>query len=64
MIILPHLKDVGAYMAVGIVFLTPFPRRIYERLKNNRVASVLLMLILFWISVYFIFVEGANPMVY
>ena len=61
---LPHLKDVGAYMAVGIVFLTPFPRRIYERLKNNRVASVLLMLILFWISVYFIFVEGANPMVY
>jgi alginate O-acetyltransferase complex protein AlgI len=61
---LPHIKDVGAYMAVGIVFLTPLPRRIYERFKGNLLFSILLMLILFWVSVYFIFVEGANPMVY
>jgi hypothetical protein len=51
-------------MAVGIVFLTPLPRRIYERFKGNLLFSILLMLILFWVSVYFIFVEGANPMVY
>ena len=61
---LPHLGDVGAYMAVGVLFLLPIPRRIYEKLKENRVISVILMLILFWLSVYFIFVEGANPMVY
>lgn len=59
-----HLKDVGVYMAVGIIFLTPVPRRIYEKLKSYRFISILLMLILFWISVYFIFCEGANPMVY
>ena len=62
--ILVHLKDVGAYMVVGIVFLTPLPRRIYEKISNIKPLSVLLMLVLFWLSVYFIFCEGANPMVY
>ncbi len=59
-----HVKDVGVFMAAGVVFLTPLPRNIYEKLKANRFISVLLMLALFWISVYFIFCEGANPMVY
>ena len=61
---MPHVKDVGVFMAVGVVFLTPLPRNVYEKLKSNRFVSILLMLVLFWISVYFIFCEGANPMVY
>ncbi len=61
---LPLLKDVGVYMAVGVIFLTPLPRRIYESLKPRKGIWVVLMLILFWLSVYLIFVEGANPMVY
>ncbi len=59
-----HVKDVGAYMAVGLIFLTPLPRRIYERIKNIKPLSIALMLVLFWLSVYLIFCEGANPMVY
>lgn len=59
-----HLKDVGVYMAVGVIFLTPVPRRIYEKYKNIKPLAVILMLALFWISVYLIFCEGANPMVY
>ncbi len=59
-----HLKDVGAYMAVGLVFLTSLPRRIYEKIKNIKLLAVVLMLIFFWLSVYLIFIEGANPMVY
>ena len=61
---LPLLKDVGVYMAIGVIFLTPLPRRIYESLKPRKGIWVVLMLILFWLSVYLIFVEGANPMVY
>ena len=59
-----HVKDVGIFMAVGVIFVTPLPRYVYERLKANRFISILLMLALFWISVYLIFCEGANPMVY
>ena len=61
---IPHIKDVGVFMIVGCVFLTPLPRNIYEKLKASKVASIILMLALFWISVYFIYCEGANPMVY
>ena len=59
-----HLKDVGAYMAVGVVFLTPLPRRVYEKFKNIKPLAIAVMLALFWLSVYLIFCEGANPMVY
>lgn len=59
-----HLKDVGAYMAVGVIFLTPLPRKLYEKYRNNKPLAVAVMLILFWLSVYLIFCEGANPMVY
>ena len=61
---IPHIKDVGVFMTVGCVFLTPLPRNIYEKLKAKRAVSILLMLVLFWLSVYFIYCEGANPMVY
>ena len=59
-----HVKDVGAYMAVGVIFLTPWPRAVYERIKNIKPLAVAVMLALFWLSVYLIFCEGANPMVY
>lgn len=59
-----HLKDVGIYMAVGVIFLTPLPRRVYEKIKNIKPVAIAVMLALFWLSVYLIFCEGANPMVY
>ena len=59
-----HFKDVGVYMAVGFIFLTPLPRRVYDKFKNIKPLAVVVMLVLFWLSVYLIFCEGANPMVY
>ncbi len=58
------LKDMGIFMAIGAVFLTPLPRRIYEKFKDNKPLAITVMLVLFWLSVYLIFCEGANPMVY
>ena len=59
-----HINDVGVYMAVGAVFLTPLPRKVYEKCKNIKPLAITVMLALFWLSVYLIFCEGANPMVY
>ena len=56
--------DTGIFMVIGAVFLTPLPRRIYEKIKYNKLLTVPVMLVLFWLSVYLIFCEGANPMVY
>ena len=58
------LEDTGVFMAVGVVFLTPLPRRIYEKVQSFKPLTVTVMLLLFWLSVYLIFCEGANPMVY
>ena len=58
------LKDTGIFAVIGVIFLTPLPRRIYERFKDNKLLTVTVMLVLFWLSVYLIFCEGANPMVY
>lgn len=58
------LRDVGAYMVVGMIFLTPLPRKLYERFRHIKPLALTVMLILFWLSVYLIFCEGANPMVY
>ncbi len=59
-----HIGDSGAYMAVGLIFLTPLPRRIFERIQRKRGLAVIITLALFWLSVYLIICEGANPMVY
>ncbi len=58
------LEDVGLYMAAGLVFLTPLPRRIFEKLRSVKPLAVAIALILFWLSVYVIITEGSNPMVY
>ena len=36
----------------------------YEKYKNIKPLGITVMLVLFWLSVYLIFCEGANPMVY
>ncbi len=58
------IKDVGAYMVVGLLFVTPLPRRIYEKMRGRKLLAVVVTLALFWLSIYFIICEGANPMVY
>ena len=38
--------------------------KLYEKVKNIKPLTVTVMILLFWLSVYLIFCEGANPMVY
>lgn len=53
----------GLFLATGLLFMTPLPRRIYERWKQSPATAVLLLFI-FWLSVHGI-VQGANdPFLY
>ncbi len=58
------LKESGVYMAVGVLFLSPLPRKLYEKYRNIKPLALAVFVALFWLSIYVIVCEGANPMVY
>lgn len=53
----------GLLFLAGILFATPIPKNIWERLKNFAVTDVLLF-ILFWVAVYFVATSSQNPFMY
>lgn len=61
---LRHLGSSGVLMLVGVLFLTPMPRMIFEKLRRYKWVTAVIALATFWASTYLIFCEGANPMVY
>lgn len=61
---LRHLGSSGVLMLVGVLFLTPMPRMIFEKLRRYKWVTAVIALAMFWASTYLIFCEGANPMVY
>jgi len=50
-------------IAAGIVFATPVPRRIWEKIRDSYAAD-LLVLTLFWAVVYFISTAAQDPFMY
>jgi alginate O-acetyltransferase complex protein AlgI len=58
-----HGTKYGALLLVGIVFCTELPRRIYERYKHTVWMSVLLLAI-FWGSVYYLYLGLNDPFLY
>lgn len=50
-------------LGAGIVFATPLPRKIWEKMKHTFTADVLI-LVLFWIVVYFISTAAQDPFMY
>ncbi len=57
------LKSKWSVLAAGIFFCLPFYRNWYEKYKKSPV-TVVILLIVFWVSVYMIMKQGSNPFMY
>ena len=50
-------------MALCIFFATPYPMRFFKRFKNNILVKLMLLAV-FWYSVYQVAITGDNPFIY
>lgn len=57
------VSDYWYLLLIGFFFTTSLPKKLSGLIKNRFVEAVLL-LFLFWLSIYFLRVEGANPFLY
>ncbi len=53
----------GVFLAVGILFCTDLPRRVYERIKHT-IWGTLILLAIFWGSVYYLYLGLNDPFLY
>ena len=51
------------WMIAGVILATPWPRNLWEKIKNHWLADVFI-LILFWIVVYFVATAAQDPFLY
>lgn len=58
-----YIKDYGILFVFAVVLCIPAVTKLYERFKKSIVFSVVL-LVLFWVSVYFCASSAANPFMY
>ena len=58
-----YLKEYWVLLIVCIVFATPFPAKLYNKFRD-RWFTVVILLIVFWFSVYEIMVGNNNPFLY
>ena len=63
MVIKDTLKSYGWLLAVGAVMCTALPINLYKRLKGHALQS-LISFIIFWISIYMLFIGIDNPFLY
>lgn len=56
-------RDYLPMLLAGVILATPFPRRIWEKLRRSVLADVLLLL-LFWVVVYYIATAAQDPFLY
>lgn len=57
------LKMFGPLFLLCIVFSTPLPAKLYRRFKNN-IITLLLLLGIFWLSIYYLVISSNNPFLY
>ncbi len=60
------IELIGTYwwiMGLCILFATPFPMRFIRKYKNNMFTK-LILLVIFWYSVYQVAITGDNPFIY
>ena len=50
-------------MIIGLVFSTTLPKKIYLKIKDNALGSIVLTLI-FWASVYCMYMGLSDPFLY
>ena len=58
-----YLKEYWVLLLACIVFITPFPAKIYHKFRD-RWFSVIVLLLIFWFSVHEIMVGSNNPFLY
>ena len=56
-------ENFAGLLIVGIIFATPLPKKLWEKLKNSILADILLV-VLFWVSIYFISTAAQDPFLY
>ena len=56
-------KIYGVLLLICVVFCTPLPRRIFDRIKKYKI-TILLLLTIFWTSVYSIACGMDDPFLY
>ncbi len=54
----------GAVLLLGLLFCTPLPRRLYEKIKSKPLVVIPLLLALFWYSVYLAACGANDPFLY
>ena len=57
------IKDYWPLLLVGVLFCTPLPGKLSSLIKNRFVEAVLLLFV-FWLCIYYLYVEGVNPFMY
>lgn len=60
---LKYGKAYGLLILVGFIFCTEWPRRLYERMKNSLLGTLVLLGI-FWGSVYYLYLGLNDPFLY
>ncbi len=58
-----YLKEYWTLLIACAVFATPYPAKLYDKYAN-RWFTVLILLLIFWLSVHEIMVGGNNPFLY
>ena len=53
----------GPIFLVCILFSTPLPAKLYRRFKNN-IITLLILLAIFWLSIYYLAISSNNPFLY
>ena len=56
-------REYGLLLVFGVVFATPFPKMLWEKIRKSVFADVLLF-ILFWVVVYFAATSASDPFMY
>lgn len=56
-------KAYGSLLVIGLVFCTEWPRRLYERIKNSLLGTLILLAI-FWGAVYYLYLGLNDPFLY
>ncbi|MCM1539043.1 MAG: MBOAT family protein [bacterium] len=57
------LKDFGPLFALCVLFSTPLPAKLYRKHKKNPL-TILTLLGIFWLSIYYLLVSVNNPFLY
>lgn len=60
---IPQLRTYWPYLTAGVIFATPLPRKIWEKIRHTTLAD-LIIFCLFWVVVYFLSTAAQDPFLY